>query len=181
MAVTKTRSVRAVFGSVAAIVALALVFGFAYAPDTASAAQTAASFNSRLAPAAGTVKVAAPESPLRSAMTARRTTTTIARAAAPTAPTRTSRTTAYTSGSELSKARSILSGYVARYPILAGASVSFGDARGYQAICYYKSGRIVISASHSASLERIIGHEIWHIIDWRDNGKIDWGENVPPR
>jgi predicted SprT family Zn-dependent metalloprotease len=65
--------------------------------------------------------------------------------------------------------------------VLAGATVSFGDARGYQAICYYKSGRIVISPSHTASLERIIGHEIWHIIDWRDNGRIDWGENVPPK
>jgi hypothetical protein len=26
-----------------------------------------------------------------------------------------------------------------------------------------------------------MAHEIWHIIDWRDNGRIDWGENVPPR
>ena len=59
--------------------------------------------------------------------------------------------------------------------------MSFGNARGYQAIAYYTSGRIVISRSHKASLSRIINHEIWHIIDYRDNGKIDWGEHVPPR
>jgi hypothetical protein len=21
---------------------------------------------------------------------------------------------------------------------------------------------------------------VWHVIDWRDNGRIDWGESVPP-
>lgn len=85
------------------------------------------------------------------------------------------------SQNELARARSILAGYISRYPALAGTTVTFGDARGHQAICYYRSGRIVISPSHTASLERIIGHEIWHILDWRDNGVIDWGENVPPR
>lgn len=83
--------------------------------------------------------------------------------------------------SEEARARQLLAGYISKYPILAGTTVSFGDARGYQAISYYQSGRIVISKTHSASLERIIAHEIWHIIDWRDNNRIDWGENVPPR
>jgi hypothetical protein len=83
------------------------------------------------------------------------------------------------SGSELARAQSLLAAQVRRHPILKGTTVSFGNARGYQAIAYYTSGRIVISPSHSASLERIISHEVWHIIDWRDNGKIDWGENVP--
>lgn len=82
---------------------------------------------------------------------------------------------------ELAEARRILAGLIARYPILKGATVSFGDAKGHQAICYYKSGRIVISPTHTASLSRILNHEVWHIIDWRDNGRIDWGENVPPR
>lgn len=81
----------------------------------------------------------------------------------------------------LARARSILAGYVARYPILKGTRVEFGDARGYQAVAYYRSGRIVISRKHTASLERIIAHEIWHIIDWRHNSRIDWGENVPPK
>lgn len=84
-------------------------------------------------------------------------------------------------GSELSQARSILAGLIAKHPILKGTTVSFGDARGYQAIALYTSGRIIISPSHTASLSRILNHEVWHIIDWRDNGKIDWGENVPPR
>lgn len=82
---------------------------------------------------------------------------------------------------ELSEARRILAGLIAKYPILKGATVSFGDTKGYQAICYYKSGRIVINPNHTASLSRILNHEVWHIIDWRDNGRIDWGENVPPR
>ncbi|MCE5204118.1 MAG: hypothetical protein ABFC80_08210 [Coriobacteriales bacterium] len=83
-------------------------------------------------------------------------------------------------GDELSQAQAILRGLIAKYPILAGSTVSIGDAKGYQAICYYRSGRIVISSTHTASLSRILNHEVWHIIDWRDNGVIDWGENVPP-
>lgn len=72
--------------------------------------------------------------------------------------------------SEIDQARRILAGLVAQHPILAGTTVEFGDAKGYQAISYYKSGRIVISTTHTASLSRILNHEIWHVIDWRDNG-----------
>ncbi|PKQ10352.1 MAG: hypothetical protein CVT69_00130 [Actinobacteria bacterium HGW-Actinobacteria-9] len=79
------------------------------------------------------------------------------------------------------RARTILAGLIAKYPILQGTTVTMGDARGYQAIALYKSGQIIISPTHTASLERILNHEIWHIIDWRDNGVIDWGENVPPK
>lgn len=86
-----------------------------------------------------------------------------------------------TTASELQQARAILAGLIRKYPILAGTTVEFGDARGYQAVCYYRSGRIVISPNHTASLTRILNHEVWHIIDWRDNGRIDWGENVPPK
>jgi len=50
---------------------------------------------------------------------------------------------------------------------------------GYQAVCYFKSGRILVSPTHTASLRTIMNHEVWHIIDWRDNGRIDWGEAVP--
>jgi hypothetical protein len=50
---------------------------------------------------------------------------------------------------------------------------------GAQAVAFYKSGRIVISPTHRASLSVILNHEAWHIIDWRDNHRIDWGENVP--
>jgi hypothetical protein len=81
---------------------------------------------------------------------------------------------------EQAEAEAILAGLIKQYPILKGSTVSFGDAQGYQAVCYYMSGRIVISPSHTASLGTILNHEIWHIIDWRDNGRIDWGENIPP-
>jgi hypothetical protein len=104
-------------------------------------------------------------------------------AAAPTAskPRTVSTRPATSSGDELSEARRILAGLIAKYPILKGTTVSFGDTKGYQAICYYRSGRIVINPNHTVSLSRILNHEVWHIIDWRDNGRIDWGENVPPR
>lgn len=83
--------------------------------------------------------------------------------------------------SKSESAQAILASYKARYPILQGVTVQFGNARGFQAIAYYKSGRIVICPNHDASLERIINHEVWHIIDWRDNNRIDWGENIPPK
>jgi len=81
---------------------------------------------------------------------------------------------------EQAEAEAILAGLIKQYPILKGTTVTFGDAKGYQAIAYYTSGRIVISSTHTASLNTILNHEVWHIIDWRDNGQIDWGENVPP-
>lgn len=86
------------------------------------------------------------------------------------------------SGSELAQARAILAGLIRKYPILKGTTVKIGDTPGdYQAVAYYQSGRIVVSPDHKASLQKILNHEVWHIIDWRDNGRIDWGENVPPR
>jgi hypothetical protein len=93
----------------------------------------------------------------------------------------TTSSTGTSSGSELAQAQAILNGYIAKYPILAGTTVTIGQTPGgHQAVAYYTVGRILISPTHTASLERIIGHEIWHIIDYRDNGQIDWGENVPP-
>lgn len=80
---------------------------------------------------------------------------------------------------EQAQAQALLNSFIAKYPILAGSTVSFGDAKGRQAICYYQSGRIVISATHTASLSAIMSHEVGHILDWRDNGVIDWGESIP--
>jgi len=83
--------------------------------------------------------------------------------------------------SEAAQASAILARYVSQYPILEGATVTLGDTpNDYQAVTYYQSGRIVIDTDHTVSLERILAHEIWHVIDWRDNGVIDWGENIPP-
>lgn len=81
--------------------------------------------------------------------------------------------------SELTRARRLLAAQIRLHPILRGTTVTFGDAHGYQAIAYYQSGRIVISKSHRASLDAIIRHEVWHVIDWRDNHRMDWGERVP--
>jgi hypothetical protein len=52
-----------------------------------------------------------------------------------------------------------------------------GDA---QAVAYYTDNEIVINPGHVASIEKILAHEVWHIIDWRDNGRLDWGEDLPP-
>jgi hypothetical protein len=79
------------------------------------------------------------------------------------------------------QAELILARHINRYPILEGTTVEFGDAQGHQAISYYTIGRIVISPDHRAGLEEIIEHEVWHVIDWRDNGRIDWGESIPPK
>lgn len=101
-----------------------------------------------------------------------------ARAAALAASTTTVASTGTVSDAE--RAQQLLTALIAQHPILAGSTVEIGNAQGYQAISYFQTGRIVISPTHSASIDRIMNHEIWHIIDWRDNGRIDWGENVPP-
>ena len=195
----RTRKLGAAFGTIAMLLAVALVAGFVSPPDAASAAQYVDIFESRLTPASATTKVAAGAEVAsglevtvhaRTATVVRQTTSSgggVTRAARATgsgqpAVTQTAAAPAAPkASSSLSQAQAILNRYIAKYPILKGSTVSFGDAKGYQAICYYKSGRIVISSTHTRSLETIIGHEIWHIIDWRDNGVIDWGENVPPK
>jgi len=180
----RTYGLRAVAAGVLAASLLALATGLVSTPDAASAAQDGGSFESMLVEASASQKIATAEAaPLgESVQVGKKAATPIV--PKPTAATYqaagTTRSGGSSSGGSLSRAKSILAGYVSRYPSLQGASVSFGDARGYQAICYYKSGRIVISPSHTASLERILAHEVWHIIDWRDNGRIDWGESVPP-
>ena len=183
MRTIRTYGVRAVAVGVIASALLALVTGLVSPLDTATAAQDGASFESMLVETADSPKIALAEAaPLGdSAQTARKTATPVApKPTAATYQTRATGSSGSSSGGGVSRARSILAGYISRHPILQGATVSLGDARGYQAICYYKSGRIVISPSHTVSLERILAHEVWHIIDWRDNGRIDWGENVPP-
>jgi hypothetical protein len=65
---------------------------------------------------------------------------------------------------------------------LDGVTVVFGDTpKGEQAVAYYTQARIVVNPVHAASVEDILAHEVWHVIDWRDNGRLDWGESLPPR
>lgn len=80
---------------------------------------------------------------------------------------------------EQDEAERLLREQVRLHPALEGTTVEFGDARGHQAISMYTLGRIIIDEHHGVPLERIIEHEVWHVIDWRDNGRIDWGEDVP--
>ena len=69
----------------------------------------------------------------------------------------------------------------ATYRHLDGVTVRFAATpHGEEAIAYYADGRIVINPAHSVYVPKILKHEVWHIIDWRDNGRLDWGENLPP-
>ena len=186
-------TIRSAATVVAAALALTVLAGFMPVSDPAAAAPRAAAFESLLAPAEpGQKMTESGFAALTEVVAPGPKTATVVPAPTPVAGTRnaapatgTSRPTGAASSttggtSEQATAQAILNRYIGQYPILAGSTVTFGDAKGYQAICYYQSGRIVISPTHTASLEAIMAHEIWHIIDWRDNGVIDWGENVPP-
>ena len=159
-------------------VVAALLAGFT--PTNATAQATAAVGD--LVEATPTVKIPAEIAPAAQTAARKRTATTISTTAVK-ASSKAALKTAYQSTTgELGEAKAILAGLIKKYPILKGTTVTIGTTPGgYQAVAYYKSGRIIISPKHTASLSRILNHEIWHIIDWRDNGRIDWGENVPPR
>ncbi len=79
------------------------------------------------------------------------------------------------------KAEAVLKELQAKYRYLDGVTVSIAPTpAGEQAIAYYTNGEIVVNTERSATIRRILAHEIWHVIDWRDNGRLDWGENLPP-
>jgi hypothetical protein len=68
-----------------------------------------------------------------------------------------------------------------RYEYLDDVTITFGATpSGYEAVSYYTEGRIVINPAHTVDVETILNHEIWHIIDWRADGRLDWDEYVPP-
>jgi len=82
---------------------------------------------------------------------------------------------------EADTAHALLRELAATYRLLDGVTIRIGATpRGEQAVAYYAQSEIVVSPDHAASLRKIVRHEIWHIIDWRDNGRIDWGESLPP-
>jgi hypothetical protein len=92
------------------------------------------------------------------------------------------RTASTSKQSDLQTAESVLRSLKAKYRYLDGVTVTIGSTPGnYQAVSYYARGRIVISPKHTASISTILKHEIWHCIDYRDNGRIDWGERVAPK
>jgi hypothetical protein len=86
----------------------------------------------------------------------------------------TTQSSSRSSTSEQALARRILARYIARYPILRGVQVYIRECpNNWQGCAYYKQGIILIDPDHTASLERIIAHEVQHIIDWRQDHDID--------
>lgn len=78
-------------------------------------------------------------------------------------------------------AANALRSFQAIYRELENVQVVIGDTpNGQQALAYYEEGRIVVDPDHTISVRALLAHEIWHVIDWRDNGRIDWGEQIPP-
>lgn len=78
-------------------------------------------------------------------------------------------------------ARIVLERLSSEYRHLDGVVLTFGRTPGNkQAVAYYSEGKIVVSPDHATSIDAILAHEVWHIIDWRDNGQLDWGERLPP-
>jgi hypothetical protein len=83
--------------------------------------------------------------------------------------------------SDARQAKRVLASLAAEYRHLDGVTVEMGATpNGAQAVAYYESGRIVIDRAHQATIEKKLAHEVWHVIDWRDNGTLDWGEDIPP-
>jgi hypothetical protein len=80
------------------------------------------------------------------------------------------------------RADEILRELASTYEYLDGVTVRMGSTpNGEEAVAYYTRGEIVISTQRTVDIDKILEHEVWHIIDWRDNGRLDWGENLPPR
>lgn len=69
-----------------------------------------------------------------------------------------------------------------KYQHLDGVTVQVAKTpKGEQAVAYYTKGQIVVNTAHTVGIQQILAHEVWHVIDWRDNGRLDWGEDLPPR
>jgi hypothetical protein len=82
---------------------------------------------------------------------------------------------------EEARAQAIVDDLATTYRYLDGVTVAVRPTpKDHEAIAYYTDGEIVISPEHTVALGTILAHEIWHVIDWRDNGRLDWGENLPP-
>jgi|GEM_PF-3404123 len=78
---------------------------------------------------------------------------------------------------EQKKAEEILAAYIAKYPILKGVKIYVRDCpNNWQGCAYYTKGIILIDPDHTAPLERIIEHEVKHILDWRTDGDIDYND-----
>ncbi len=82
---------------------------------------------------------------------------------------------------DLQQAKRVLAKLQKRYRYLDGITLRIDPTpQDRQAVAYYTDGEIVISPDHVATIDKILAHEVWHVIDWRDNGHLDWGEDLPP-
>jgi hypothetical protein len=82
---------------------------------------------------------------------------------------------------EEARAQELIGRLSKAYRHLDGVTVRFAKTpKGEEAVAYYTDGEIVINTEHTVSIDEILAHEVWHIIDYRDNGQLDWGENLPP-
>jgi hypothetical protein len=80
--------------------------------------------------------------------------------------------------SELGAARHLLDLQVLRNPILKGTSIFIKDCpNNWQGCAFYELGIIWIDPDHKAPLEEIVVHECNHIIDWREDGDIDYDDS----
>jgi hypothetical protein len=78
---------------------------------------------------------------------------------------------------EQKRAEEILAYYISRYPILQGVRIYVRDCpNNWEGCAYYTKGIILVDPDHRHSLEEIIAHEVKHIIDWREDGKIDYND-----
>ncbi len=83
---------------------------------------------------------------------------------------------------ETKRANELLGNLAKTYRYLDGTTVRMGvTPENKEAVAYYEDKEIVVSPTHTVLLDEILAHEVWHVIDWRDNGRIDWGEDLPPR
>lgn len=78
---------------------------------------------------------------------------------------------------EQRRAEQILSYYIKKYPILAGVKIYVRDCpNNWEGCAYYTKGIILVDPDHKHTLEEIIAHEVRHIIDWREDNKIDYND-----
>lgn len=85
---------------------------------------------------------------------------------------------AFTSQAELVAAQQILDKQIIKNPILKGTTIFIRDCpNNWQGCAFYELGIIWIDPDHRAPLEEIVIHECNHIIDWREDGDIDYDDS----
>lgn len=80
--------------------------------------------------------------------------------------------------SELGRAQQILDFQILKNPILQGTKIYIQNCpNNWQGCAFYELGVIWIDPDHKQPLKEIVVHECNHIIDWRQDGDIDYNDN----